>query len=96
MALRLPGPDTGECRHRDMIPAMKHLTPQVEARVRKSGVREGLLLANAMHITASVFINHNESGLHHDYEQWLERLAPTPPLASTATTTPARTTPMRI
>jgi secondary thiamine-phosphate synthase enzyme len=60
-----------------MIPAMKHLTPQVEARVRKSGVREGLLLANAM--TASVFINDNESGLHHDYEQWLERLAPHAP-----------------
>jgi secondary thiamine-phosphate synthase enzyme len=56
-----------------------HLTPQVKALVRKSGIREGLVLVNAMHITASVFINDNESGLHHDYEQWLERLAPHAP-----------------
>ena len=53
-----------------------NITPQVEAAVRASGVREGLVLVNAMHITASVFINDNESGLHADYERWLEELAP--------------------
>jgi secondary thiamine-phosphate synthase enzyme len=51
----------------------------VEKLVRKSGVEEGIVLVNAMHITASVFINDNESGLHHDYEKWLERLAPEKP-----------------
>ncbi len=58
-----------------------HLTPQVEAAVAESGVREGLVLVNAMHITASVFINDDESGLHHDYEAWLERLAPHAPVS---------------
>jgi secondary thiamine-phosphate synthase enzyme len=53
-----------------------NITPQVEAAVRKSGVKEGLVLCNAMHITASVFINDNESGLHADYKKWLEQLAP--------------------
>ena len=53
----------------------------VEGLVRKSGVQEGLCLVNAMHITASVFINDNESGLLHDYEAWLERLAPHAPTA---------------
>jgi len=53
-----------------------NITPQVEAALRESGVREGLCLVNAMHITASVFINDDESGLHEDYERWLERLAP--------------------
>jgi len=57
-----------------------NLTPQVEQAVQKSGVKEGLVLVNAMHITASVFINDNESGLHHDYEQWLEQLAPHEPV----------------
>ena len=52
---------------------------QVAELVRESGVREGLVLVNAMHITASVFINDNESGLHSDYEKWLERLAPEKP-----------------
>ncbi len=52
---------------------------QVELLVAESGVRDGLVLVNAMHITASVFINDNESGLHHDYEVWLERLAPEKP-----------------
>lgn len=52
---------------------------KVEELVRESGVREGLVLVNAMHITASVFINDNESGLHSDYEKWLERLAPEKP-----------------
>ena len=52
---------------------------QVEDLVAESGVREGLALVNAMHITASVFVNDNESGLHADYERWLERLAPEKP-----------------
>jgi secondary thiamine-phosphate synthase enzyme len=61
------------------IPARRgflNITPQVETIVAKSGVREGLCLVNAMHITASVFINDDEPGLHADYEAWLERLAP--------------------
>jgi secondary thiamine-phosphate synthase enzyme len=53
-----------------------NITPQVEDVVRKSGVAEGLVLCNSMHITASVFINDNESGLHHDFGKWLEELAP--------------------
>ncbi len=53
-----------------------NITPKVEEVVRKSGVREGLCLVNAMHITASVFINDDESGLHSDYKKWLEQLAP--------------------
>ena len=52
---------------------------EVERLVDKSGVKEGIVLINAMHITASVFINDNESGLHHDYELWLEKLAPEKP-----------------
>ena len=56
--------------------AFENITPKVEAIVRKSGITEGLVLCNAMHITASVFINDDESGLHEDYKQWLERLAP--------------------
>ena len=56
-----------------------NITSQCEAAVQKSGVREGLLLCNAMHITASVFINDNESGLHEDYKKWLEGLAPFDP-----------------
>ena len=58
-----------------------HITPQVEKAVSDSGVKEGLVLVNAMHITASVFINDNESGLHEDYEKWLERLAPHDPVS---------------
>jgi secondary thiamine-phosphate synthase enzyme len=53
-----------------------NITPQVEGAVRKSGVQEGLCLVNTMHITASVFINDDERGLHHDFGAWLERLAP--------------------
>lgn len=53
-----------------------NITPQVEEAVRKSGVREGLVLCNSMHITASVFINDDEAGLHHDFGKWLEQLAP--------------------
>jgi len=53
-----------------------NITPQVEAIVAASGVREGLVLCNAMHITASVFVNDDESGLHADFSAWLERLAP--------------------
>ena len=56
--------------------AFQNITPQVDAAVKKSGVREGMVLVNAMHITASVFINDNERGLHHDFGQWLEKLAP--------------------
>ncbi len=58
-----------------------NITPQVETCLRESGIREGLCLINAMHITASVFINDDESGLHHDYELWLEKLAPHEPLS---------------
>ena len=64
------------------VPARRgfvNITPQVEQVVRESGVQEGMVLVNAMHITASVFINDDESGLHHDYEQWLEKLAPHAP-----------------
>jgi len=53
-----------------------NITPQVGAAVKKSGVQEGLCLVNAMHITASVFINDNESGLHKDFLEWVEKLAP--------------------
>jgi secondary thiamine-phosphate synthase enzyme len=56
-----------------------NLTPQVEACLRDSGIREGLCLVNAMHITASVFINDDERGLHADFERWLEQLAPEQP-----------------
>lgn len=59
--------------------AFINITPQVEAAVAKSGVREGLALINAMHITASVFINDDEPGLHEDYQRWLEQLAPFDP-----------------
>ena len=57
-----------------------NITQDIEACLRESGVREGLVLVNAMHITASVFINDDESGLHHDYEVWLEKLAPHAPV----------------
>ncbi len=56
--------------------AFRNITPQVEEVVRKSGVMEGLVLCNSMHITASVFINDDEPGLHHDFGVWLEKLAP--------------------
>lgn len=58
-----------------------NITPQVEECLRESGIREGLVLCNAMHITASVFINDDEPGLHHDYEVWLEKLAPHAPVS---------------
>jgi secondary thiamine-phosphate synthase enzyme len=57
-----------------------NITPQVEEAVRESGIREGMVLVNAMHITASVFINDDEHGLHQDYEKWLEKLAPHEPV----------------
>ena len=57
-----------------------NITQEVEKFVKKSGVKEGICLVNAMHITASVFINDNESGLHNDYEKWLESLAPHKPI----------------
>lgn len=59
--------------------AMLNITPQVLECLAESGIREGLCLVNAMHITASVFINDDESGLHADYERWLEKLAPHAP-----------------
>ncbi len=58
-----------------------NITPDVDALVGKSGVKEGLCLVNAMHITASVFINDDESGLHQDFEEWLEKLAPFEPIS---------------
>lgn len=61
-----------------------NITPKVEQCLAESGIREGLVLCNAMHITASVFINDDESGLHHDYEIWLEKLAPHEPVGQYA------------
>jgi secondary thiamine-phosphate synthase enzyme len=61
--------------------AYLNITPQVEEALKESGVSEGLALVNAMHITASVFINDDESGLHADYDAWLERLAPHEPVS---------------
>ena len=66
------------------VPARRgflNITPQIELCLRESGVGEGLCLVNAMHITASVFINDDERGLHHDYDVWLEKLAPHEPVA---------------
>jgi len=65
-----------------LIPSRRgivNITERVRQAIRESGIREGLVLVNPMHITASVFINDDESGLHHDYEVWLERLAPEKP-----------------
>jgi secondary thiamine-phosphate synthase enzyme len=67
------------------VPARRgfvNITAQVEQCLAESGIREGLVLVNAMHITASVFINDDESGLHHDYDEWLEKLAPHEPVSS--------------
>lgn len=58
-----------------------NITPQVQECLRESSIREGLVLINAMHITASVFINDDESGLHRDYKNWLEKLAPHEPIS---------------
>ena len=60
--------------------AFVNITPKIRKLVTKSKIKEGLCLVNAMHITASVFINDNESGLLHDYEKWLEHLAPHEPI----------------
>ena len=57
-----------------------NITPNVEELIKKSSIKEGICLVNAMHITASVFINDNESGLHYDYDKWLEELAPHEPI----------------
>jgi len=59
-------------KHREYV----HITPQVEAAVKRSGVREGMVLVSAMHITAGVYVNDNEPGLIHDIDEWLEGLAP--------------------
>jgi secondary thiamine-phosphate synthase enzyme len=61
--------------------AFVNITPDVEACLSESGIKEGLALVNAMHISASVFINDDERGLHHDYEVWLEKLAPHAPVS---------------
>ena len=61
--------------------AFVNLTPQIEECLKESKIKEGLLLVNAMHITASVFINDDESGLHQDYEKWLEKIAPHDPVS---------------
>ncbi len=66
------------------VPARRafiNITAQVEQCLQESGVKEGLVLVNAMHITSSVFINDDESGLHHDYDRWLEKLAPHEPIS---------------
>jgi secondary thiamine-phosphate synthase enzyme len=66
------------------IPARRgfvNITPQVEEALRESGIKEGMILVNSMHITSSVFINDDESGLHNDYDQWLERIAPHEPVS---------------
>ena len=64
--------------------AFIHITPQIEAALAESGIQEGLCLVNAMNITASVFINDNEGGLHQDFERWLEALAPEKPYSQYA------------
>ncbi|MEE8416582.1 MAG: secondary thiamine-phosphate synthase enzyme YjbQ [Desulfobacterales bacterium] len=61
--------------------AFINITPDVEKCLKESGIREGFVLCNAMHITSSVFINDDESGLHHDYDVWLEKLAPHEPIS---------------
>lgn len=66
------------------IPAQRgfvNITPDIQGCLAESGIREGLLLCNAMHITASVFINDDEGGLHQDFEKWLEQLAPHEPIS---------------
>ena len=65
--------------HTETHRAYVHITPQVEAVLNKSGVRDGLVLVSAMHITAGVYVNDNESGLIEDIDQWLEKLAPSGP-----------------
>ena len=61
-----------------------NITPQLEQSLKESGIKEGLLLCNAMHITASVFVNDDERGLHQDFEKWLEKLAPEKPYSQYA------------
>jgi secondary thiamine-phosphate synthase enzyme len=65
--------------HFDTRRGLKNITPDVKAALAESGIREGLVLVNAMNITASVFINDDEPGLHRDFERWLEKLAPEKP-----------------
>lgn len=61
--------------------AFVNITPEIEKCLKESGIKEGIVLVNAMHITASVFINDDESGLHNDYDKWLEKLAPHEPVS---------------
>ena len=72
--------------------AFVNITPQVEVCLGESGIREGFALVNAMHITASVFINDDEAGLHKDYEEWLENWRPMSRSPAIGTTAQARTT----
>lgn len=65
--------------HTDTRRAYKNITPLVQSALHDSGIKEGMCLVNAMHITASVFVNDDESGLHADFERWLETLAPEKP-----------------
>ncbi|MFQ5747963.1 MAG: secondary thiamine-phosphate synthase enzyme YjbQ [Planctomycetota bacterium] len=65
--------------HLEERQGFRHITPEVQKIVEESKIQEGIVLVNSMHITASVFINDNESGLHHDFLQWLEKLAPYDP-----------------
>jgi secondary thiamine-phosphate synthase enzyme len=67
--------------HTEKRRELVNITDQIESLVKESGIKEGLCLVNAMHITASVFINDDESGLHHDFEEWLEGLAPHEPIS---------------
>jgi len=69
------------CFHTPTRRAYINITGQVEGCLRESGIKEGLILVSAMHITASVFINDDESGLHHDFDVWLEKLAPHEPVS---------------
>lgn len=62
--------------------AFLNITPQVVACLKESGIKEGIILCNAMHITASVFVNDDERGLHSDFEKWLERIAPHEPISA--------------
>ncbi len=73
-----------------------NITSQVEACLKESGIQEGIALINSMHITSSVFINDDKSGLHQDFERWLEELAPTSRSANICTTAQAKTTPTPI
>ena len=100
----MPTPSRGRCGsmkfhteyltlHTKTKRAYVHLTPQVESALKKSGIKDGMILVSAMHITAGVYVNDNESGLIEDIDQWLEKLAPF--RQTTSITRPAKTTETR-